>query len=93
MIASFRSKALKRFCTKGDDAGLRPDWRTKVRLILSRLDVAKAPEDMNSPGFGFHALTGDLAGRYAVSVSRNWRVTFSWMQEDATGVDLEDYHG
>jgi proteic killer suppression protein len=93
MIASFRSKALKRFWTKGDDAGLRPDWRTKVRLILSRLDVAKAPEDMNSPGFGFHALTGDLAGRYAVSVSRNWRVTFSWMQEDATGVDLEDYHG
>ena len=48
---------------------------------------------MNSPGFGFHALTGDLAGRYAVSVSRNWRITFSWDGEDAAEVDLEDTHG
>jgi proteic killer suppression protein len=75
------------------DAGLRPDWRVKVRLILSRVDVAKSPEDMNSLGFGFHALTGDLSDRYAVSVSRNWRVAFGWVQEDATAVDLEDYHG
>jgi len=93
MIASFRSKALKRYWTKGDDSGLRPDWRTKVRLILSRLDVAKTPQDMNSLGLGFHALTGDLVGRYAVSVSRNWRVTFGWRGEEATTVDLEDYHG
>jgi len=48
---------------------------------------------MNSPGFGFHALKGELAGRYAVLVSRNWRITFSWRGEDATAVDLEDYHG
>ena len=39
MVQSFRSKALKRYWTKGDDAGIRPDWRRKVRLVLSRLDV------------------------------------------------------
>ncbi|WP_158817898.1 type II toxin-antitoxin system RelE/ParE family toxin [Methylocapsa sp. S129] len=93
MIASFRSKPLKRYWTKGDDAGIRPDWRSKVRIILSRLDVAPLPAAMNSPGLGFHALAGDLAGRYAVTVSRNWRITFSWDGEDATEVDLEDYHG
>jgi proteic killer suppression protein len=60
MIASFRSKPLKRYWIKGDDAGIRPDWRSKVRLILSRLDVATTPAAMNSPGLGFHALTGDL---------------------------------
>jgi proteic killer suppression protein len=48
---------------------------------------------MNAPGFGFHALKGDQAGRFAVSVSRNWRITFSWEGEDALDVDMEDYHG
>jgi plasmid maintenance system killer protein len=41
--------------------------------------------------YGFHALTGNMRGRYAVSVSRNWRITFAW--SDAIDVDLEDYHG
>ncbi len=93
MIESFKSKALKRYWTKGDESGLRPDWRNRVRLILSRLDVATAPTELDLPGLGFHALTGDLAGRFAVTVSRNWRVTFAWDGEDAVDVDLEDYHG
>ena len=43
MIESFRSKALKRYWTKGDDAGIRPEWRKKVRIVLSRLDMARDP--------------------------------------------------
>jgi len=93
MIQSFRSKALKRYWTKGDDSGIRADWRRKVRLVLSRLDVARHPAELDAPGFGFHALTGDQAGRFAVWISRNWRLTFSWHGEDATDIDLEDYHG
>jgi proteic killer suppression protein len=93
MIRGFRSKALKRYWTKGDDSGIRSDWRRKVRLVLSRLDVARQPTELDAPGFGFHALAGDQAGRFAVWISRNWRLTFSWEGEDATEVDLEDYHG
>lgn len=93
MISSFRHKALKRYWTKGDEAGIRADWRDRVRLVMSRLDAARQPADMDLPGFGFHAVTGDLAGRFAVSVSRNWRITFAWDGDDATDVDLEDYHG
>ncbi len=48
---------------------------------------------MNLPGFGFHALKGDQAGRFAVVVSRNWRITFSFGGDDAVEIDLEDYHG
>lgn len=43
--------------------------------------------------YGFHALRGDLAGRYAITVSRNWRLTFRFDGLDAVDVDLEDYHG
>lgn len=93
MIRSFRSKPLKRYWTRGDETGIRPDWRKKVRIILSRLDAAREPAEINGPGFGFHSLTGDQAGRFAVWVSRNWRITFSWEGEDAAEIDLEDYHG
>jgi proteic killer suppression protein len=93
MIRSFRSRTLRRYWTKGDASGLRPDWVGKVRLILSRLDAAAEPSEMDLPGFGFHALSADMAGRYAVSVSRNWRITFEFDAGDAAAVDLEDYHG
>ncbi|PSJ54902.1 killer protein [Mesorhizobium ephedrae] len=69
------------------------DWRRKVRLVLTRLDAARAVTEMDVPGFGFHALTGDMSGRFAVTVSRNWRITFAWDGENAVDVDLEDYHG
>ena len=93
MIRSFRSKALSRYWVKGDERGLRPGWRSKIRIVLSRLDAARAPGEMNLPGLRFHPLTGNLKGRFAVSVSPNWRVTFAWDGEDAVDVDLEDYHG
>jgi proteic killer suppression protein len=93
MIRSFRSKTLSRYWIRGDARGLRPDWRNKVRIVLSRLDAARMPSEMNLPGLRFHGLTGNLKGRFAVSVSPNWRITFAWDGEDAINVELEDYHG
>ncbi|MGB5085095.1 MAG: type II toxin-antitoxin system RelE/ParE family toxin [Methylocystis silviterrae] len=93
MIASFRHKGLKRYWEDNDERGVHAKWRKKARIILSRLDVSAKPEQMKLPGFGFHPLKGDRAGRYAVTVSGNWRITFGWRGEDAVHVDLEDYHG
>lgn len=47
---------------------------------------------MNLPGLKFHALRGDQRGRFALSASGNWRITFGWQGKDAVEVDLEDYH-
>lgn len=93
MIRSFRSKALERLWTRNDTSGSRPDWIGKVRRHLSRLDASVRPDDMNTPGSRYHVLSGDRLGRYALTVSRNWRMTFSWIGEDSVDVDLEDYHG
>ena len=46
---------------------------------------------MNVPGWRFHGLQGSPKC-YAVSVNKNWRLTFGWDGEHADGVDLEDYH-
>jgi toxin HigB-1 len=92
MIASFRSRALQRFWERDDSRRLPPDFLLRLAMILDRLDAATAPNQMNAPGLRFHPLAGNIKGRYAVTVSANWRITFGWSGEDAIDVDLEDYH-
>ena len=65
----------------------------RIERQLTLLDQATQPEDMDVVTFGYHALSGDLQGRHAVVVSRNWRLTFAFEGPDAVEVDLEDYHG
>jgi toxin HigB-1 len=47
---------------------------------------------MNNPGYGLHPLKGDRKGQWAVWVSGNWRLVFAFDGEDATDLDLIDYH-
>jgi proteic killer suppression protein len=92
MIRSFRSRPLQRFWERNDATRLPPDRVKRISMILDRLDAAIKPSDMNLPGLQFHALSRSNKGRYAVSVSANWRITFAWEEEDAVQVDFEDYH-
>jgi toxin HigB-1 len=92
VIRSFRDKALERFFTTGDGRRLSVQNTRRTANILRALDDASRPEDMNLPGFRFHALVGRDKGRYAVNASGNWRITFGCMEGDAIDVDLEDYH-
>ena len=91
MIRSFRSRALKRLWNDNDSSGVRPDQVVRVRRVLLQLDVALRPEDLNLPGYRFHALHG-TPRRYSVTITRTWRITFEWDGEDALRVDYEDYH-
>ena len=93
MILSFRSRALKRFWEKGDVRRIPPQSIDKVALVLDTLDAALALDEMDVQGFDFHALKGDRRGEYAVTVTRNWRITFRWLDGDAIDVDFMDYHG
>lgn len=47
---------------------------------------------MNAPGWKLHPLMGNLAGHYLVTVSSNWRMTFTFEEGDAVLVDYQDYH-
>lgn len=91
--ARFRSRALRRFWVRGDASRLRPDWIGRIRRILSALSAAVSPDELNLPGYGWHRLTGDRAGTYSVTVSRNWRLTYRWDEDGPFDIDLEDYHG
>lgn len=91
MIKSYRSKVLRRAGEGGDLSKLPVPNHRRVVRILALLNAATRPEDMNLPGFRFHALRGKPK-RYAVDASGNYRVTFGWEDQDAIDVDIEDYH-
>jgi len=92
MIKSFRHDGLERFFRAGSKAGIQPRHAKRLRLQLGRLDAATGPNDMNLPGWSWHALKAELAGHWAVWVDENWRLTFTFEGTDAVLVDYQDYH-
>jgi toxin HigB-1 len=61
-------------------------------MQLSALDTAQTIRDLDIPGFRLHPLKGKLKGRWAVSVSGNWRLTFEFKEGHVQLLDYEDYH-
>lgn len=92
MIVRFRHKGLKLLYEQGDRSKIRADLVDKVERFLSILDQAEEASDVNLPGFGLHALKGDLKGFWSVTISRNHRIIFRFEKAGATDVDLIDYH-
>ena len=92
MIASFRHRGLKALYDGRTSRLVVPAHIERLRDILAALDNSRGPEGMNLPGFRLHELKGTLKGHYAVSVSRNWRVTFRFEDGEAVDVDYLDYH-
>lgn len=92
MIKSFRHKGLKKFYEAGNVAGIQSSHKNRLRMILAALDTSLDVGDMDIPGFKLHPLKGRLKGRWSVSVSGNWRITFEFREGNAHVLDYEDYH-
>lgn len=91
MIKTFAHKQLKALWETGKS---KIDARMHKRILrrLDALDQAKSAEDMNLPGFDFHALKGFNPTRYTVHVNGPWCITFEFQDGDAQVVDYEQYH-
>ena len=92
MIISFLHKGLERFYRSGNTSGIQAKHSKRIKLILTNLDQAESPRDMDLPDLRLHELKGDRKGIWSVSVSGNWRVTFRFQGKDAELVNYEDYH-
>ncbi len=91
-IESIRHKALRKFVETGNAKGVIEPARL-ARILEFLVKVRLFDECYVPPNFGFHHLTGDRAGELAVTVTRNWRLTFTRVDEQTIAdLDLEDYH-
>ena len=92
MIKSFRHKGIKRFFETGSKKGIQSAHAEKLQRQLTALNRATLPMDMNIPGWRLHPLKGDMEKYWSVTVSGNWRLTFTFEGNDAVLVDYQDYH-
>ena len=92
MIKSFSHKGLEKFFTLGHQTGIQVIHAKRLRMILSVLNDAKVMTDIDSPDLRLHALKGNRAGFWAVTVQANWRVIFKFEDGDVYVVDYLDYH-
>ena len=67
-------------------------WKAAQRK-LKQLDLVMKVDDLRiPPGNDLHALKGDQAGRHAIKVNDQYRITFRWEGHDVYDVSCEDYH-
>ena len=93
IIRSVRHRGLLRLIEDDDSRELRNDLVRRLRNIIA---VLIAATDMGGvvglPGWRVHQLKGDRADTWSISVSGNWRLTFSIRQDELYDLNLEDYH-
>jgi proteic killer suppression protein len=65
----------------------------RAREKLKFLDSAANLRDLLIPPSNMlEALKGDRRGQYSIRINRQWRVCFSWKDNDAFDVEIVDYH-
>ena len=93
-IESITHKPLRAFAEAGRAKGLPGNLVARLRNMLAWLSaIESADELLAPPNFGAHQLSGDRAGFWSLTVTRNWRMTFKINAAHAIeDLDLEDYH-
>ncbi len=92
MIRSFRRKGLEGFYRTGSTKDIRPDHAKRLARLLTFLDQATVPDDLDLPGWRLHPLKGELAGFWSLTVYGNWRVIFRFAGVDVELLGYLDYH-
>lgn len=93
-IDGISHKALHRFFITGNSKGFDGDQVDRLRKMLNYIVTSASFDELKlPPNYGLHPLTGNRTGIWAMTVTRNWRLTFRKIDEQTiTELDLEDYH-
>jgi proteic killer suppression protein len=93
-IESIRHKVLRNFVESGKPKGLDGQLVDRLRKMIAFLTAIEDVQELKvPPNWGAHELTGDRAGTWSLTVTRNWRLTFRVVgNRMIADLDLEDYH-
>jgi len=93
VIRSFSDSGSRRLYEDDRRRGFRGLDYDRALMLLDALNAAKSLEPLRVlRSVKLHALTGDRKGRWAMTVSGRWRITFRFADGDAHDVAIEDYH-
>ena len=71
-------------------------WQSIENVARRKLNMVHAAEKLEDlmvpPGNKLHKLNGDRAGQHAIWINDQYRVCFTWHNNDAHDVEIVDYH-
>ena len=85
-------EGLRRLYERDGTRDLTVDLINRIKRILDDLPCAPGPDDMDRPAYRVHPLKGERRGQWRVRVSGDWRIVFRFVNGEAVGVNLIDYH-
>jgi proteic killer suppression protein len=93
MIKTFADRQTEEFWRTGKSRRLPSGTRRVAARKLQMLDVTKDVDDLRvPPGNRLEQLKGDRQGQYSIRINEQFRVCFRWIEGDAYGVEITDYH-
>lgn len=93
MIKTFADKETQQLFTTGKSRRLPPDLINRAIRRLEYINYATTLNDLKVPPSNrLHALEGDREGQYSISINKQWRICFRFIENDAYDVEITDYH-
>ncbi len=93
MIKTFADKETEKLFRRIFSKKLPQDIQLAARMKLEILDAAEVLQDLRiPPGNRLERLSGNREGQYSIRVNDQWRICFTWHQENAYDVEIVDYH-
>jgi len=93
MIKSFGNKETEKIY-QGERVAKLPLEIQKIGLRkLIMLDYSQNLKDLLIPPSNkLEKLKGNLKDYYSIRINNQWRIIFKWVDDDATDVEIVDYH-
>ena len=93
IIGKFIHKGLRLLYEDENVRGVPATSSAKIKRIIYALECADNIEQVATfPGWRLHPLKGERKGDYSITVTGNWRITFTLQGSLITNIDFEDYH-
>ena len=93
MIRTFEDKETEKIYNLERSRHLPNDIQQVALRKLRMLNNARNINDLRIPPANrLEKLSGNLAGKYSISINDQWRICFDWEDGDAYNVEIIDYH-
>jgi proteic killer suppression protein len=93
MIKSFGNKETEKIWNGEVARHLPRDIQDIARRKLRMLNNARSLQDLRAPPANrLEVLRGDRTGQHSVRINSQWRICFTWKNDDAHDVEIVDYH-
>jgi len=93
MIKSFKCKETEKIWNGKVSGRLPRDIQDRALRKLRQLDASSNLQDLkNPPSNNLEHLKGKLKDRMSIRINKQWRLCFTWRNNEAFEVEIVDYH-